>query len=446
MVRFPFPSLLASAAFCATLGLSSAAWATCPTTAAADAPADTIHVRLSDGAQLTLYVRNREELHKLRAYKMDSLLSMLDRYVAQAEAVSRTAGANATTEMEFSPAKESNDPSAPEKLRVVVYNGRDGRRHSTRTEIGGGELTKVKVGNNGVMVEEANGVTRVQIGGPRSGVSVHVEEGKGKDGKELASIRIGSDYKDESHNEDSLRTARRLRHDQQRTHSSLYLGLGLNTLTHAGQAGAGLPDPAATVPLNLRTWGSRFVQLGQIWDTRLGASIRSAPFVRYGFTFAFHNLMVDKNREWQDQNNVTVLAPTKEGRQLDKSKLAITSLNLPVLLGIKLRNQAGREVIRLAAGGFAGYRINAHTKLKYQEEGSTRKPKEHGSFNLEDFQYGLTGAVGVFGSELFVNYNLNEAFRNNRGPQGNLVSFGITLMGIDSDLRSSKGSNNGASL
>ncbi len=407
-----FPAFLTSAALLMGLGFGA--------TKAAANPTDTIQVKLSDGATMTLYVRNPDELRKLRAYKMDTLMALLDRYITQAQNVSKAAGDAGRTTMEFYPARDLNNPNAPEKLRVVVYNDRDRPETSTTVDVGRGISVSVQEGSDGR--SEAN----VRI----KGKGIHVKENA--DGS--TKVRIG----DEQFDEDSVKEVRRQRYDEDRTHGFMSLGFGLNTFANAGKAQMPLPNDGTELPVTLRTWGSRYVSLGYLADTRLLKPVKSAPFVRYGFQFAFNNYMLDKNRQWIDQEDVTRIGNSVNEVQLEKSKLATTTIQLPVLLGFRLHNSKGKETISVAAGGFAGYRINAHTKLKYRQNGDTKKPKNYGSYNLEDFQYGLTGSVSIFGHELFATYNLNEVFRDNRGPQGNVVAFGVTLLGNENNFRSEK--------
>jgi hypothetical protein len=140
--------------------------------------------------------------------------------------------------------------------------------------------------------------------------------------------------------------------------------------------------------------------------------------------------MFDNNRRLFNTTTGTVIRnePTLD---LDKSKLATTTVNLPLMLVLSTKNRKGNDDgLRIGAGGFAGYRLGSHTKIKYDNDGRNRKDKDRGSFNLEDFNYGLQGLVGIGDWDLFVKYNLNELFKDGRGPQAQTLSFGITLGGI----------------
>ena len=411
-----FSSLFAGAPLFTGLSLATAATAAdLPT----PQPTDTIQITLADGASMTLFVKDQEQLRKLRAYKMDSLLTLLDRYLTQAHNVSKAAGDAGKTTMEFYPARDLNNPGAPEKLRVVVYNEK-GRPATTTTRVDIGRGVTIRVEE-----DPTNGTTQVAI----NGKGVRVTETN--DGTK---VKIGRQDMDE----DSLKQARRQRYDEEHTHGYMTVGFGFNTLANAGRVQvAGDPD-GATAPISLRNWGSRYIHLGYMADTRLLRAPTSAPFLRYGVQFAFNNYMLEGNRQWVDVNDVTMIAAAPDGRSLQKSKLATSTVQLPVLLGFRLHNQKGKEALSVAAGGFAGYRINSRTKTKFDQSGDSKKVKDRGAYNLEDFQYGLMGSISVFGHELFATYNLNEVFRSKQGPQGNVLAFGVTLMGNEHNMRSDK--------
>jgi hypothetical protein len=99
------------------------------------------------------------------------------------------------------------------------------------------------------------------------------------------------------------------------------------------------------------------------------------------------------------------------------------------MLRLQLRDKHYKNTFALAAGGFVGYRIKSWTKLKYTTDGNTVKDKEDGSYNMEDFLYGVQGTIGYGGLELFAKYNMNNLFKNNAGPETQVVSFGLRLFG-----------------
>ncbi|QIX59820.1 PorT family protein [Hymenobacter sp. BT18] len=355
--------------------------------AASSAPAndDTIMVKLPNQATMTLYVKNKEQLRQMRTYKLDSLMLLLDAYITQAEAAGQNSKTDQVT-LEFYPAKERPGTNAPEQIRVTVRS-QDGKGNAKTDRV------DVMLGKMGVTVKDSDN---------DDGVSVHI-------GRSVS--------------EDSIRNVeRRARQEEKRNrrvHQDFSLDLGLNTLVNR-------PTLVGGENFDLRPVGSRYVSLNWHYDIRVGAKASPLHLVT-GPELAFNNYMLDKNFRFLDVNGVTT--PTKEPTlSLEKSKLAVTTLNLPLMAVLDFDDDKGRNAFRIGAGGFVGYRLGAHTKLKYESEGRTRKDKDRGSYNLEDFQYGVQGTIGIRNIDLFVKYNLNDTFKANRGPQGQTLSFGISLL------------------
>jgi len=97
------------------------------------------------------------------------------------------------------------------------------------------------------------------------------------------------------------------------------------------------------------------------------------------------------------------------------------------MLQLKLRDSHYKPTFRLGAGGFVGYRLGSHTKLKYLADGNSDKEKEEGRYNLENFLYGAQGTIGYGSLEFFAKYNMNDLFKNNAGPQAQVLSFGVRI-------------------
>jgi hypothetical protein len=349
---------------------------------------DTIVVKLPNQATMTLFVKNKQQLRELRAYKLDSLMILLDTYITQAE----TAGKNSKSEqvtMEFYPAKDQPGKQVPEQIRITMHNdGSKSSRSGDKVEVNMGRVFGVKVEEN------ANGK-----GGDR--VSVHVGD-YGKDS--LATAK---------------RKAKREAERNRAVHNNFTIDLGLNTLTDVkAQPGQMEPD--------LKPVGSRYVSLNWLYDIRIG-KVGSPFHLMTGPELSFNNYMLDNNARFINTNGVTTIASEPE-RSLDKSKLAVTTLNLPLMASLRFRGNNDKDGFRIGAGGFAGYRLGSHTKIKYSEDGRTRKDKDRGSYNLNDFQYGLQGFIGIRSLELFGKYHLNDLFSNDRGIQAQTLSFGITLL------------------
>ncbi len=344
---------------------------------------DTIHIKLADGASITLQVKNTGQLKDLQSYSLDSLMVLLNKYVQQVESMSKS-GSNGSADitMTFYPAKDMNNPQAPEQVRIRMSGSSNGDKQTWSARAS--DVVKVEVDyeededNN-----HHNGSVRVNIG---------------------------------SRN-DSLRKIRVERKMNRRHRLYSTLDLGLNTFVN-------LPETSTSI-YDLKPLGSRYISLNQYISSRLGG-VKSPVHLRTGLEFAFNNYMLAKNRRIADADDVTVFynEPTLS---LEKSKLTTSSINLPLVLEFIFQDKNGKESFKIGGGGFVGYRLGSHTKIKYQREGNTYKDKERGNYNLEEMQYGLNFIIGYKWINLFAKYNMNDLFKDNRGPKMNVVSFGFRI-------------------
>jgi hypothetical protein len=345
------------------------------------APTDTIVVRLPNKAVMTLVVRDAAQLRQLPQYHLDSLVARLDSYIRRADAATKVANTDRLTTV-FHPNEDQPGQRLPEEIRITTSKQPGGYGPSNKVEV----LLEKKFG----VVINTDRNTNDQ---PRS-----------------AAERADRQARRDSLREDQL--------TKNRHASYVVVDVGLNALVN--KAGANAPE--------LRPEGSRYVNLGLSYRQRLGGR-RSPLYLLGGPELAFNNYMLEGNYKWQNTSGITSVVPEPTARQYQKTKLATSTITLPLMLQLRLHDEHHRATFRLGAGGFVGYRLASWTKLKYFEEGSTYKDKDYGSYNLNDWQYGLQAHIGYGDVNFFVKYNLNELFRDGRGPQAQTLSFGLRLLG-----------------
>lgn len=351
-------------------------------------PADTIVVRLPNRAVLTLVVRDAQQLRQLPQYHLDSLVARLDGYIKRADEAAKTASTDRVT-TQFFPNQDAPGQNLPEEIRITT-------RKSQAQTSGYGPSNKVEV-----LLEK------------KFNILINT------DGKDNDQPRAAASRADRQAHRDSLRLARQ---ENKSFSSDLVFDLGLNALTNKSGSARFPQQP------ELRTLGSRYVNLGINYKQRLGSK-RSPLYLVGGPEFAFNNYMLEGNNKWVNQNGLTSVVAETTGRQYQKTKLATSTFTIPLMLQLRLRDEHHRRTLTLGAGGFVGYRLASWTKLKYFEEGTTYKDKDSGSYNLNDWQYGLQGVVGFKSLTFFAKYNLNELFRAGQGPQAQTLSFGLRLSG-----------------
>ena len=350
---------------------------------------DTIVVRLPNQATLTLVVRDAAQLRQLKDYHLDSLTSRLAGYIAQAEAAAKNGKSEQVT-MEFYPDKDQPGKNMPEQIRITTYKPTTG---------------SYKPRNNVEMLLNK-----------KLGLEINTDTND----KPLVT---GSRADRQAHRD----STRRKEVEKHRTESHLIFDLGLNALVNRKQylSPTGQPEN-----MDLRTEGSRYVNIGLNWDARLGGK-HSPLSLTVGPEVSFNNYMLNGNDKWVNVNGRTDVVRETNGHQFQKSKLATSSINLPLMLRLQLRDAHYKPTFALGVGGFVGYRIKSWTKLKYTSEGTTYKDKEDGSYNMENFLYGLQGTIGYRSLEFFGKYNINGLFKTNAGPDTQVLSFGVRIIGID---------------
>ena len=370
-----------------------------PTVARAYSPAapgtvrkDTIVVRLPNQATLTLVVRDAAQLRQLKNYHLDSLTSQLAGYITQAETAAKTATIDQVT-LQFYPDKDQPGKNLPEQIRITTR--------------------KKQVSTNRVDVALNKAFNKA------FGVTVTTDN----DGKESYNTVEGNSKEERQAHRDSVRLQKI---ERKHTTSHLIFDLGVNALINQRQINA--TPGGQFVPVDLRTEGARYVNIGLNWDARLGGK-HSPVSLTVGPEFAFNSYMLSGNTKWVNNNGRTDVVRETNGRQYQKSKLGTSSVNLPLMLRLQLRDGHHKQTFSLGVGGFVGYRIKSWTKLKYTTEGTTYKDKEDGSYNMENFLYGLQGTIGYRSLELFAKYNMNTLFKAGVGPDTQVLSFGVRLSG-----------------
>jgi len=353
----------------------------------AAALADTIVVRLPNKATLTLTVRNTAQLKQLKNYHLDSLTSRLASYIVQAEKAAQTSTSDQVT-MQFFPDKDQPGQNLPEQIRITA---RKKEPDNSRVD---------------VLLNKAFGL---QVTTDENGSkSYNTADEKTKAARQA--------------HRDSVR----LKERASTKHSSeLVFDLGINAFVKQQPYTTATGQPE---PIDLRTEGSRYANLGILYDFRLGGK-RSPMHLNLGPEFAFNNYMLNGNRRWVNENGRTDVILNREGHQYEKTKLATASVNLPVMLKLQLHDSHGRSTFSVAGGGFVGYRLKSWTKVKYTADGNTSKDKETDSYNLENFQYGVQGLLGYRSLTLFAKYNMNNLFKTGMGPDTQVLSFGLRIFG-----------------
>lgn len=207
---------------------------------------------------------------------------------------------------------------------------------------------------------------------------------------------------------------------RKRTYDDVYLDLGLNTYLKNGSTLV-----SGSEPYDLRPWGSRYVALGYYYTTRIGKE-KSPFYIQYGIEASWNNFMLqDDNRIIKGTNGLE-FEPVLD-RNFTRNKLVVNYLSIPVIPMIDF-SSTHKNGFKFGVGGFAGYRINSWTKQTHFESGNRKRNKERDNYYLNDFRYGIMAVIGIEDAvDIFIKYDLNGLFESNKGPNLNVLSFGVHL-------------------
>ncbi|GGK68221.1 outer membrane beta-barrel protein [Rufibacter glacialis] len=346
---------------------------------------DTLILKLKNEARLLVVVKDVKDLKNLKNQNLDSLMLLLEKYADQIEAAGKK-GEEVTVTIDKSEANTSEDVKI-----TITQNGPGG------TEVVIKEKNRIRITDKvGIDIDrdEENNSTKVKVK-VGAGDSLEVKE------------------RDEKRYEN--------RHPRKEYDFQIDLGVS-NWLNEKALPGSAITD------VNLKPLGSRYISLNSKWHYRIGGKESPVRLIT-GFTADFHNYMFDDNLMIQTTGEkVEFINANSLNLNLAKSKLATTTLNVPLELGLNFKNRKGKTAFKVGGGGFVGYTLSSHSKIKYSREGNNNKDKTKDDFFLNDFQYGLSGFVGIRSLEFFVKYNLNELFEENKGPQVNAIALGLRIL------------------
>jgi hypothetical protein len=257
----------------------------------------------------------------------------------------------------------------------------------------------VKIGKDGIHVKDGNDEVHIS----RRGVKI-------VDGNnEAVNIGFGND-------DDSTANEKWKNKHEYGSLSGFNVYLGLNSFTNKTAKNYNMDDFA------LKPFGSRHFSMGWTKSTNITNGPNARLKVALGLNFTWYNFMLEKNSVWVKGPSQIEIVPSKES--LKKSKLTVSYIEMPLVPYIAFKK--GKFIEYFGFGGYASYRMNSHSKTKNSE--NNKKQKEFNNFYLNDFRYGLTAQLGINNfANLFVNYDLNYLFKENKGPNVSGISFGLRL-------------------
>jgi len=334
---------------------------------------DSIIVTFGDKTRLIIYGENRKDLEKIMKYDLNSLLRDL---------------------------RVRLDSSAADTTFLKEeFNGNNYLKDKTLEK---DEKDYVRIGIRGIHIKD--GDTRVTI------------NAKGVD------VRDG-DSDDDSQDTDYKRTGKHFYRANRNSspRKGFNVAIGLNTYgTNEATPGYNKQD------YDLRPIGSRYVSLGYVAGATIARGKNAKFGLDFGVDFSWNNLMFDGNNtvvKTADRVNFEPMMADGKEINLSKSKLVLPYVNLSLMPTLSF----SRSFISYISGGvYGGYLLGSYTKTR--EEGSKDKDHVRMNFHVNDLRYGIALELGIRNfPDFFVNYDLNNVFKENRGPSVRMLNFGIKL-------------------
>jgi len=142
-----------------------------------------------------------------------------------------------------------------------------------------------------------------------------------------------------------------------------------------------------------------------------------------GMGFSFNSYRFDNPYTIQKGANRTEPVPL-DPENLAKTKLAVSYVNVPLLLEFQIPVNHNEGRLFINAGVVGGAKIGSHTKVKYGDD----KEKVRGGFNLNSFNYSAAARIGFKDVSLFATYSLTPLFQTGKGPELTPFSIGISFL------------------
>jgi len=344
---------------------------------------DTVEILFGDNSKIVILVNSKEDLEKIQKYDLNAMLKELNVKV-----------------------EESSDES-----KVLVIEDETGKKYLKDTTLVVNEKTRNP---------EFDAMEREFDREFNSNNSSRENYSDNKDKYD--------NWWENTENQTKTRVVR-----GQRTKHRSFMDFGMNNYMSNGS----FPDQN-NEPYTVKPWGSWYVALGSSFQTRIAGKLG----LEWGANLSWYNFKFQdpSQKIMQDENSV-FWEPATEPNP-GKSKLTATYLNatlVPVLdfgYHTRIKNYDDGRVakyinhdskkFRIGMGGYVGYKIDSYSKFVYHDDGKKKDHSKKGYY-VDNFRYGLRFVLGYDDVDLFVNYDLNNLFYENKGPELNAFSFGISF-------------------
>ena len=274
---------------------------------------------------------------------------------------------------------------------------------------------------NSVAIEDRTG-TRYRADAADKDTVITVEIDLGNIRKTIRRIVVNNDDSDSATYTTTYRKGKR-------TDNMLSFDLGFNNYLRNGK----FPDESNEL-YAVKPVVSWYVALGLLNRTRVAGPL----YLDWGANVSWYNFKFENERTRlaKGPDRVEFSESTATIDPI-KSKLVVPYLNVSLVPLFYFGKPGANDWFvfdrdkgagfRVGAGVYAGYRLGSRAKYVYRENGDREREKDRTNFYVNNYRYGVRFQLGYRGVDVFANYDLNELFVQDRGPELNAFSFGIVF-------------------
>lgn len=197
-----------------------------------------------------------------------------------------------------------------------------------------------------------------------------------------------------------------------RTNLEGYFGIGPTFITSNGD------DDNVFTP-EFKPWKSWSTDFGIMARTRLGGASSSFN-INYGLLWRYLNVETDKAAlDWDADTKI----PNYDNSDLDgvtNTELNVHTLSIPLML--EYQNK-----VSIAAGGFVAFRVASSSEIDGELDNGDLETTLRADLGLNDVLYGVTGQIGFKKARIYVNYYLNNLFKEDMPYDFTVMNVGIAF-------------------
>jgi hypothetical protein len=215
---------------------------------------------------------------------------------------------------------------------------------------------------------------------------------------------------------------------QRRTYHTVNFDVGMNNYVSNGQ----FPD-ASNQLYAVKPWGSWYVGINSTFHSRISNHVTldwGGGVSWYNFKFSNEKVAMGK-----DGNGVIFSEDTRDA-SYRKSKLTAVYVNASLVPMITFgRNERSHNWLgntrynrfRFGVGPYVGYLVDSYSKQMFYANNDKQREHHHDNYYLNNVRYGIRAQFGFRDTDMFISYDLNNLFADNKGPELHAFAFGFNF-------------------